>query len=402
MKLLILLTDMVRADRIQSYNSSLAQATPLDSFISSFGGTCFTNAYTVAPDSSRSCAALFTSHYPKENGITHRFLWPRESINPQLPTMVSLFEEHAYRSIHYVGYGLPAARIIPSLQPHHSLHLGTFDAYTKELAQAITQEENLISYCALDDYHWAIDDLGAHLASEHVAQTVTKEALDLLFSRIDKDAFDYIVILSDHGMKMDHEAGKAPELDINDNRSRIFMLLRKRGESDVMQDTRLCSVLDIMPTLVEASPHLSTDLLKQMKGSSLLSTPTNTPLIIEDWKLQTIYSLHHKPEVWAVRTRDHFYLRSRKTETLLHVSYPNNTPLYTPGSVHQEADLVASFQALIERTASHPPSLSTKTTYQPAYTTGKQRKLGSNAPLLLKILRKTKQTIKKICLSWSR
>ena len=77
MRILVIFSDMLRPNRLSTFNSSLIKQTKIDHFLKNLGGTAYTNCFTEGPDTPRGLASFATGLSPYLNGCDSRLKWPR-------------------------------------------------------------------------------------------------------------------------------------------------------------------------------------------------------------------------------------------------------------------------------------------------------------------------------------
>ena len=75
MKILTIFADMIRPNRLSTFNDCLKEDTPIDTKLKMLGGTVYTNCFTPGPDTPRSTATFLTGVDPYLNGCNTRLKW---------------------------------------------------------------------------------------------------------------------------------------------------------------------------------------------------------------------------------------------------------------------------------------------------------------------------------------
>lgn len=315
MKILFLFCDMLRANRLSTFNPELAAEKPLDVWMKKLGGTAFRNCYSPAPDTPRSLACLYTGLYPNRNGCRTRIHWPTYYLNPQVDNIFSLFLERNYRifsnlSNQDISSGILPDKIISKIENEVTLQALT------ERAADISKSEDAFVFLNLPDYHHAVADYGGGGKSDRKGNEFLSNSIDIFFSRIPCDEFDWIFLFSDHGCKLNDDLGiREKILLLNDDRSKIVMFLHKRGDRDIKFSDNLTSICDVYPTirqLLDLGGPTETD------GISLFQCAKERAVVIEDHS-SFIPSIGGRPSIWAVRSERHFYIEDLERRILFSV-----------------------------------------------------------------------------------
>ena len=327
MKLLFVNCDMLRANLIRTFNSKIEHEKPFDEFLNSFGGTAFVNCYTVAPDSPRSYAAMLTSLYPKDNGCDHRLKWPGRFLRKDIEDLFGyLGKANFYQSV-YLTPAQYQLGLFPSDTPVQQVWHCDFPGYVANILSMIEKYKSLNVFISLNDYHWAIGDYGATKYADMVGQRKVVSALRLLFDAVPSDSFDHVFLFSDHGMKLWNEMYAPKHFFVNDDRTRIVMVHRRKYDNTLAIDTDLRAILDIFPTVVDmvGSIPFSAGAFP-MAGRSFFE-PGGNPVVIEDHFGTAVDSFEIPVNLWVVRSTDYYYFRTLDECKLLRCD-PNSPSEY--------------------------------------------------------------------------
>ena len=283
MKILFLFCDMLRANKLNLINPEINSHTCFDEWISNFGGCTYTNCYTPSPDTPRSLACLYTGLYPKNNGCKTRIEWPAFYLKPEINTIFKYLNEDNFNTFTTftkaeIKTGILSKEDLRRVTNYNSI----FDLYKSDVIKQ--NSDNALFFLNLQDYHHSVTDYYRLPRAVIKGNRKLINTFDLLFSRYHKDFFDYIFIFSDHGcLLIDDECdnGKPYQL-LRDNRSKIFMHIRKKGENNHTKDSSLTSILDIYPTLLNI---LNKSIDSSIDGISFFKPKQDRFIVIEDSSL---------------------------------------------------------------------------------------------------------------------
>ena len=96
MNILMICIDMFRSNLINCYNENVRERTDIDEFFEELGGTLFRKTYTVAPDTSRSFAATFTSRYPHDNKCDYILKYPILYLPKTMPNIATFLKGEGF------------------------------------------------------------------------------------------------------------------------------------------------------------------------------------------------------------------------------------------------------------------------------------------------------------------
>ena len=292
MKILAVFVDMLGADYLNVANPNAAQ-TDIDRMLLDIGGTFYTNCYTPAPDTPRSFACMWTGLYPKANGCDNRLKYPGKFLKTQ---------KHVWNTLKNKEYQLnifikEAERIIGTLP-------SPFEKYTKgmyfdDFLNQLNIKENSFTFLHFEDLHSILDNYGYTKRSLNKGATFVANMMQSFFQKYDADFFDYIIFFSDHGFR--YECEKREYL-LDTDRIRTSMFIRKKGDNSLKTDSKLCSNLDLFPTVCEMVGEV---IPKEIDGKSLLSDE-HEYVLLEDHQNFSV-ELGQTIELWGVVLKDGIY-----------------------------------------------------------------------------------------------
>ncbi len=100
MDVCVILCDQLSSGALRSYGNRYDQTTNINSLIQS--GTSFTHAYTPCPLCQPARAAIWSSSYPHQNGVTSNLPNQGFSDFPQdIPTLGDVFSQGGYQCVHF-------------------------------------------------------------------------------------------------------------------------------------------------------------------------------------------------------------------------------------------------------------------------------------------------------------
>jgi hypothetical protein len=331
---------MLRANLLKTFNNNIKERGLMDYWFERLGGIGFTNCYTPAPDTPRSLACLYSGKYPKNNGCCKRLHWPKYYLKQSIFTIFDVFEKNNY--LMFIGINKDKERVgfLPARNYKNMNVFNDLDECLADLDSVIDKNENIFSFIALDDYHWALDDYGANSRGDYYGQKHLSNFTDKIFNKFAPDTFDYIFIFSDHGFKLRDEQKTEKKIYFTDDaRSKIVMFVRKKGCEGIEKMSNLTSIIDILPTLT----HILNDKTNySFDGVPLFDKIQNRYIVIEDYigfppKMDAIH------ELWGIRTDTHFYLTTLSEDILLNVVSENG---YREEK-RADSSLIAEFQVKI-------------------------------------------------------
>jgi len=302
MKILVVFIDMIRPNRLSTFNKNIKNDTPLDKSLKKLGGNYYTNCFSQGPDTPRGLSTFATGKTPYINGCTTRVKWPRYFLNKNLKTIYDLFVEKNYKMTFFSNPNERETGMFPENITNMDIFNNDYDL-DKYLSSTILEDNHFV-FVGLPDYHWSFDDNSYTTHGEQKAYIDTQKSYDIIFDRFNKDEFDHIFVFSDHGFKFIHEFKREPKyLLLNEDRTNILMIHHKKGDKGINYDNKLCSIADIMPTMQDILKDKITD------GISLLSNNERDYIIIED-HLDFAPSVNQNIGLWSVVKKDIIYIRT--------------------------------------------------------------------------------------------
>jgi len=309
MKVLFIFIDMIRPNRLSIFNNKIKFDTPLDESLRKIGGTCFTNCFSQGPDTPRGMATFASGIVPSKNGCDSRVKWPKYFLKNELETIYDLFIKKDYKLSIFSNPNERDLGLFPDNISNLKVHNRDLDL-DKFLSNIKLAKDHFI-FISLPDFHWSLDDNSYTSYGEKKAYKDVKKSFDLIFRNFDKDEFDHTFVFSDHGFKFIHEVRNEPKyLLLNEDRTNILMVHRKKGEENVFLNNKLCSIADIFPTLKEI---LAKDVTE---GMSLMSQNERDYVVIED-HLDFLPDVNQNLGIWAIVKRNFIYLRTLESGYIL-------------------------------------------------------------------------------------
>ena len=309
MKILTIFVDMIRANRLSTFNNKVKVDTPLDRVFKELGGTIYNNCFTPGPDTPRGMSAYHTGVDPYQNGCNTRLKWPGPFLNKDLKTVYDLFLEENYEVDLFASNNEKTIGFFPEYID--KLNLSNIDHDIEKYLSNIKLKDNHFIFLGIPDYHWAFDDLGYTLNGEKESYEITKNTLDIIFEKLNKDDFDHIFIFSDHGFKFSFEMRRdSKTFLLNDDRTNIIMLHKSKEQNKLIINNKLCSLADMYPTYQE--------LLKKdiSNGISLFDKKERDFVISED-HLNFTPSVNQNIELWSLSNNLHIYIRTLDNAILI-------------------------------------------------------------------------------------
>jgi arylsulfatase A-like enzyme len=309
MKILVIFIDMIRPNRLSTFNNKIKKNTPLDSSLKELGGTYYTNCFSQGPDTPRGMATFASGEIPYKNGCSTRVKWPRYFLNKELQTIYDLFVEKEYKMTFFSNPNERETGIFPEHISNMDIHNNDYDL-NNYLSNTILEENHFV-FVGLPDYHWSFEDHSYTTYGEKQAYKDSKKSYDVIFNNFNKDDFDHIFVFSDHGFKFIHEFKREPKyLLLNEDRTNILMIHRQKGQNDIKYDNKLCSIADIKPTMQDILNDNTTS------GISLLQNNEREYIIVED-HLEFAPSVNQNIEIWAIIKKDTIYIRTLENGYIL-------------------------------------------------------------------------------------
>ncbi len=301
MRVLTIFIDMIRANRLSTFNDDIKKETPLDIAFKDLGGTLYPNCFSPGPDTPRGISTYYTGVDPYLNGCNTRLKWPQYFLKKELKTVFDMFIEKEYALNIFSSPNEKKNGFLPKHIVDIDIHNDDYnmDQYLSD----IELKDKHFVFVSIPDYHWAFDDFGYSKNGEKKAYIETKSAYDIIFKNFDKDDFDHIFIFSDHGFKFFSEFKmQESAYMLNEDRTNNIMIHRTKGQNALIKNNKLCSLADVYSTYE--------DILKLniTKGISLLDQKERSFVVLED-HISFAPSVNQNIELWAFVKRDLIYIR---------------------------------------------------------------------------------------------
>ena len=296
----MLFVDMLRPNRFGIYNKDL-EFNEIDKIINRIGGTLYTNCFSPGPDTPRGMACFYSGLYPYLNGCDTRVKYPGKFLKDDIPTIFDIFLKENYETHFFSNPNERKGGLFPSSISDLEKHNEDFDL--KKYLEKISLEQKHLVFLSIPDYHWALGDWEFTSKGEREAIKETSKSLEIVFNRFNPDDFDHIFLFSDHGFKFSSEFKYEDWYDfLNRDRTNIFLLHRKKGDSNIFFNDKLSSIQDISNTIDEL-------FLKENK-LSLLSKTEREYVVIEDHLSISAPKVNQDVDLWGVVTKDEMYART--------------------------------------------------------------------------------------------
>lgn len=276
----MLFCDMLRANKLNVVDKNNCKPTPFDNWLENFGGCTYINTYTPAPDTPRSLACLYTGLYPKYNGCNTRIEWPRFYQNENLETMFQYLNKNNFK----VYTNFSKNEIETGICTNKDLkRIINYDSFLDFFSANNIKEDknNQFFFIRLNDFHHCVSDYSSLPISTKIGSRKLLNTFDIFFKKYDKEIFDFTFIFSDHGCMLSNDKFYKDKdyLLLNDNRSKIFMHLRKKGDKYLRKNNSLRTIMDIYPTVVDI---VKKPIDSKLDGISLFKKKGRNFVIIED------------------------------------------------------------------------------------------------------------------------
>ncbi len=302
MKVLTIFVDMIRANRLSTFNREKSNKTPLDYAFEELGGTVYSNCFTPGPDTPRGMSSFLTGNDPFINGCNTRLKWPQFFLNKNQKSIFDIFLENDYK---IDSFSSPQERengLFPENVANMDIHNDEYDL--SDFLSKIELDKKHFIFLSLADFHSAFDDYGYNTNGEKKAYDLVKKSYDKIFEKFDKNDFDHIFIFSDHGFKFSLERKLQPdELLLNEDRTNCILLHRMKYQEELDVNDKLCSLSDFYATYQDI---LNLDI---ERGFSFLSNKEREFVFIEE-HLDFLPQLNQNIELWAVVSKKSIYLRT--------------------------------------------------------------------------------------------
>ncbi len=312
MKILFVFWDMARINLLNEFDNKNT-ITDIDIFLNKIGGTLYTNCHTPAPDTPRSLACMQTGKYPFDNGCNVRLKYPKSFLNENISSIYDIMSNNSFEQIFYLPERNYNIGPLSSTAYKNGIFYHNKNEFKNSIKEKINNNTNLYAHIHLQDYHWAIDDFGANMKGVEIGQKRVVSFTEDFFKDIDIDNFDYIFIFSDHGHKLRKEVKNENTLELlNKDRTNIIMHIRKKNENSFSKKDKLCSIMDIYPTIGQILDN-------RIDGISLFSKNEHEEIVFEDHQ---DFSIRQSDLIsrWGIRTKNIFYV----TNIYEYIYYENN------------------------------------------------------------------------------
>lgn len=290
MRILIVFIDMLRANRHFKHNSSFENS-QFVKFLQNLGGVSYINCFTQAPDTPRSLATFYSGLSPQENGCNLRHKWPGKYLKVKDDLFNFLLREGYYINC----FSNPKERAIglfPSTDSPNISHNEEMDL--KLFLQKITLKEKQLTYVALPDFHWAMDDFGATLKGEKFGNSRVLACMNIFQKFGNLDEYDHVFFYSDHGFKFHSEFHNEPEFDfINADRTNVMFHYCNLQDKQVTTNGALTTLTDFLPSFKK--------LILTKTGFEL---PTRSHITVEDYYSIAAGETNLYPALWAFISDD--------------------------------------------------------------------------------------------------
>lgn len=298
MKIGMIFIDLLRINLMNVYDANNSE-NKIDQQIKKWGGTLYTSCYTPAPDTPRSMACLWSGQYPIKNGCDNRMKYPFYFLDNNNPNFLELFMNQGYIVNSYIPETTEKVGILPNCITNQEKYFVSRNL--TEFLNTLKIEDNSITLFNFDDFHWAVSDCYAQKKFVHLGYEKMGEALELIEEKIGIDAFDVMVVFSDHGFKYREEfASNEYFKQLNEDRTKVFMFVHEKGDKKIKYNHKLCSIMDVYPTLCNYA-HITYDGSK-ISGIDLRDEKEYEYILIEDHKTFSAL-LTQTIEYWGVRTK---------------------------------------------------------------------------------------------------
>lgn len=243
---------MLRPDVVSLFNEKEKEETILENEMKNLGGTIYTNAFSVNPDTGRTMACLVTGMLAKKNGCILSGQYPEYFLEQDLYNLNNLVLEKKINSYFLAKQDYTKTGFFPKNTTEIiEINEKQENDYKKQiikLKEKVNESENLFIFITLSDFHDAMEAYGYEKKIMKKGKEKIGIMLNYIFKEINKDDFDYIFIFSDHGCKLNYEKNKKDLFLINTDRTRITLQIRKKYENGIKKNNYLKSTLDFFPT----------------------------------------------------------------------------------------------------------------------------------------------------------
>lgn len=243
---------MLRPDVVSLFNEKEKEETILEKEMKNLGGTIYTNAFSVNPDTGRTMACLVTGMLAKKNGCILSGQYPEYFLKKELYNLSDLILEKKIDGYFLAKQDYTKTGFFPkNIKKIVEIKEDKKNNYKKQiikLKKEIKESNDLFIFITLSDFH---DVMTAYNYEKKFIKKGKEKIgimLNYIFKEINKNDFDYIFIFSDHGCKLNYEQNKKDLFLINTDRTRITLQVRKKDENGIKKNNYLKSTLDFFPT----------------------------------------------------------------------------------------------------------------------------------------------------------
>ena len=308
MRILIVFADMIRPNRLSTFNNSLKTQNPFEKTLVDLGGTIYKNCFTEGPDTPRALATIASGLPPYLNGCNTRVKWPKFFLKKELKTIFDLFIDKNYKLSFFSNPNERETGMFPEHIYKMNIHNTDFDL--KNFLSKTKLEEKHLMFISLPDFHWSFDDNGYTKFGEKKAYSEINKSFSLIFENFKKDDFDHIFIFSDHGFKFNYQIRSEKKyLLMDEDRTNVLMVHRKKGESSLKINEKLCSLNQVYPTI-------NSILNNQNSSLSLINGKSKDYIVIED-HLDFAPSINQNIELWSIVFPKQIYIRTLNSGYIL-------------------------------------------------------------------------------------
>ena len=308
MRILTIFFDMLRADTLNSINEKV-DLTAVDELFKKLGGTLFTECYSEGPDTARSLSMFWSGVPCYLNGCQKRAQYP--SFFLQFPTFLDVLSNNGYDIRLYndkkerdCGCYPPNFRECGNHNTSNNL-----EEFLKELPELDDQ----YVFLGIEDYHWALNDYGATVAGVKKGHQYLDEIIDVIMSNIDMEAFDAIIVFSDHGHTMREDLGKDSfGFVLGGNRTRLVSFIHLKGSGkNIVKNNKLCSITDFYTTIVKMC---GITINKNMGYSIDLFSEEEHDFLCFEESLEFRPGINMNIDLWAVLTKEFLFCTNIKEQ----------------------------------------------------------------------------------------
>lgn len=315
MKILCIFCDMLRSDKISLLNEEQKED-KLDLFLRKFGGTIFKNSFSPTPDTGRALASFFTGKCSKNNGCYFQYQYPKYYLK-DIYNLGNLLEDKnikykfIIREESYILGNFPDdIKNVVRIDKKNSFKMETIKALNE-----LKNSEDYFLFLDIDDYHLAVDVYGSIDEAYIIGKNKIYSVLKYIFENIDKNELDYTFIFSDHGHKDNITKQNIIKGDLNllfPDRSKIFLLARKKNEKNIKINNNIKSILDFMPTFMDI---FNIKIKNNFDGQSLFLNNKNRIIALEG--NENFFDPYSKLNVWGAAHKDYIFITNKLKKIIL-------------------------------------------------------------------------------------